>query len=69
MAKMKPIGKRGLVAVQRLGRNYKTGGFNAISNAVEKEYLNKVGSKKAEEIGKKVAGKIYWEAVAKRKNK
>ena len=60
--KMKPKGKKGRAAVKRLGRNYKTGGFNKIANAAAKEY----GSEAA---GKRVAGKVYWNKVKKRKKK
>jgi len=62
MAKMKPKGARGRAAVKRLGRKYKTGGFDKIAKKAAKKY----GSK---EIGKKVAGKKYWEKVRKRKAK
>ena len=60
--KMKPKGKRGLVAVKRLGRNYKTGGFKKIARKAAKKY----GSKK---VGEKIAAKIYWNMVKKRKKK
>lgn len=60
--KMKPKGKRGRTAVKRLGRNYKTGGFEKIKNKAAKEY----GS---EEVGEKVAGSIYWNMVKKRKRR
>lgn len=68
--KMKPKGKKGRVAVKRLGRNYKTGNFNKIAKNVAKNYQKKgISKKKAEEIGKKVAGKIYWNKVKARKRK
>ncbi|MDE2233381.1 MAG: hypothetical protein KGJ90_04705 [Patescibacteria group bacterium] len=54
--KMKPKGARGKAAVKRLGRSYKTGGFNKIASKAAKEY----GSKEA---GKKVAASIYWKKV------
>ena len=54
--RMKPKGARGKASVKRLGRDYKTGGFNQIANSAAKEY----GSKAA---GKKVAGAIYWKKV------
>ena len=50
---LKPKGKRGVVAVKRLGRNYKTGNFDKITAAAGAKY----GSSKA---GKRVAGAIYW---------
>lgn len=53
MAHMKPKGEKGKEAVERLGRDYKTGGFNKIASSAAKEY----GSKEARE---KVAGAIYW---------
>lgn len=59
---MKPKGKRGRVAVKRLGRTKKTGGFNKIARKATKQY-------KSKEIGNKVAGKIYWNMVKKRKGK
>ena len=58
--KTKPKGKRGLAAVKRLGRTYKTGMFEKIARKAAKRY----GSK---EIGKKVAAAIYWAKVRKRK--
>jgi len=51
--KMKPKGKKGMAAVKRLGRNYKTGNFDKIAAAAGKKY----GSSEA---GKRVAGAIYW---------
>jgi len=62
MAHLKPKGKRGKAAVKRLGRNYKTGGFNKIANKATKKY----GSKAA---GKRVAGAIYQKMVRKRQHK
>jgi len=56
--KMKPKGKKGMAAVKRLGRNYKTGGFDKIANSAAKEY----GSK-AE--GRRVAGAVYQNMVRK----
>lgn len=58
--KMKPKGARGRAAVKRLGRNYKTGNFAKIARKAAKRY----GSA---EIGRKVAAKIYWQKVRKRK--
>jgi uncharacterized membrane protein YebE (DUF533 family) len=58
--KMKPKGKAGMVAVKRLGRNYKTGGFDKIANKTAKEY----GSKAA---GDRVAGSVYWNMVKNKK--
>ena len=59
---MKPKGIRGKVAVKRLGRTYKTGGFSKIATKAAKKY----GSK---ERGKKVAGAIYWGMVKAKKGK
>ncbi|GIW70229.1 MAG: hypothetical protein KatS3mg101_0976 [Patescibacteria group bacterium] len=58
MRKMKPKGKRGLAAVKRLGRTYKTGGFAKIAAKAAKKYGSKT-------IGKKVAGAIYQKMVRK----
>ena len=58
--KIKPKNKRALASVKRLGRNYSTGNFKKIANAVAK----KTGSKEA---GAKVAGSIYWKKVKARK--
>lgn len=60
MIRLKPKGKRGRRAVRRLGRNYKTGGFMRIARKAAAKY----GSM---ERGKKVAGKVYWGMVKKRK--
>lgn len=61
MAKhLKPKGTRGMAAVKKLGRTYKTGGFAKIANKAAKAY----GSKAS---GNKVAGKIYQNMVKKRK--
>lgn len=63
MAKMmKPKGARGRVAVKRLGRTKKTGGFNKIAKKAAKQY----GSKEA---GKRVAGSIYQKMVRKHRGK
>jgi len=59
---MKPKGKRGRVAVRRLGRTRKTGGFAKIARKAAKKY----GSA---ERGKKVAGAIYWKMVKKGKGR
>lgn len=56
---MKPKGAEGKAVVKRLGRTYKTGGFNAIENEAAEKY----GSKAA---GQKVAGAVYWNKVKKR---
>ncbi len=53
---MKPKGKEGMAAVERLGRTTKTGGFGKIASSAAKEY----GSAEA---GKKVAGAVYWNMV------
>jgi hypothetical protein len=50
--KLKPQGARGMAQVRRLGRTYKTGGFNMIAQAAAKNY----GSAAA---GKRVAGAIF----------
>jgi len=60
MARLKPKGKRGRVAVKRLGRTYKTGNFEKIAKKAAKKY----GSKEA---GKRVAAAVYWKKVKKRK--
>ena len=52
----KPKGKRGKVAVARLGRTKKSGMFQKIAKRAAKRY----GSI---ERGKKVAGAIYWQKV------
>lgn len=62
MARMKPKGKRGRVAVKRLGRNYKTGTFNKIAKKAAKRY----GSAAA---GKRVAAAVYWKKVRKHRRK
>ncbi len=62
--KMKPKGKKGMAMVKKLGRNYKTGGFDAITAKVAARYQSKgKSSEQAEEIGQKVAGKIFWNKV------
>ena len=60
--RMKPKGKRGQISVKRLGRTYKTGGFERIAQKAAKRY----GSA---ERGRKVAGSVYWKMVKKRKSK
>lgn len=57
--KMKPKGAKGKAAVKRLGRTYKTGGFNKIAKKAAKKY----GSAEA---GKRVAGAIYWRMANKK---
>jgi hypothetical protein len=52
MKHMKPEGARGKAQTERLGRDFKTGGFAKI----EKNAAKKYGSKKA---GEKVAGSIF----------
>ncbi len=59
---MKPKGKRGQVAVKRLGRTQKTGGFAKIAGKAGKKY----GSKAA---GERVAAAVYWKMVKARKGK
>lgn len=58
--KMKPKGKRGMTQVKKLGRTYKTGGFNKIAAKAGKEY----GSSAA---GKRVAGAVFQKMVKARK--
>lgn len=48
--------------VKKLGHSYKTGGFKKIATKAAKKY----GSKK---IGERVAGKIFWNKVNRRKNR
>ena len=54
--KAKPKGKRGRVAVERLGRRYKTGGFAKIVRKLMKEGYSK-------EAATKIAAKVYWSKV------
>jgi hypothetical protein len=54
---MEPKGEKGKAAVERLGRDYKTGGFEKIAKKAAEKY----GSKEA---GERVAGAIYWKKVA-----
>ena len=60
MKRLKPKDKSGKVAVERLGRTYKTGGFKKIAAKASKKY----GSKAA---GERVAGAVYWGMVKKKK--
>jgi len=61
MAKMTtPKTAQGKVAVARLGRTKKTGGFAKIAAKASKEY----GSKTA---GQKVAASVYWKKAKKAK--
>jgi len=62
MAKMKPRGARGRAQVRKLGRSYKTGGFNKIAAKAAKKY----GSAAA---GRKVAGAIFQKMVRAHKGK
>jgi len=50
--RLKPKGKRGMAAVKRLGRTFKTGGFARIAA--------KTGGG---EKGKRIAGHVYWNMV------
>lgn len=59
MKKMKPKGKKGMAQVKKLGRTFKTGGFDKIAAKAGKEY----GSKTA---GAKVAGAIFQKMVGAR---
>ena len=54
---MEPKGEKGKAAVERLGRDYKTGGFEKIAAKAAEKY----GSKEA---GERVAGAVYWNKVA-----
>lgn len=54
--KRKPKGKRGSIAVKRLGRRYKTGMFSKIAGKAARRY----GSAAA---GRRVAAAIYWRKV------
>jgi len=58
--KMEPKGEKGKAAVERLGRDYKTGGFEKIAKKAAEKY----GSKEA---GERVAASVYWKKVAARK--
>lgn len=60
--KGKPKGKKGMAQVKKLGRNYKTGGFNKIAASAGKKYGSSVA-------GKKVAGAIFQKMVKKRGGK
>jgi len=59
---MKPKGKRGRIAVRRLGRTKKTGGFAKIARKAARKY----GSA---ERGRRIASAIYWKMVKKRKRR
>jgi len=59
MAWTKPKGKRGRVAVRRLGRTKKSGMFAKIARKAARKY----GSAAK---GRKVAAAIYWRKVGKR---
>jgi len=59
---LKPRGKRGRVAVKRLGRSYRSGVFEQIAEKAGKRY----GSKEA---GKRVAASVYWAKVKARLKK
>ncbi len=54
---MKPKGKKGMAQVKRLGRTFKTGGFNKIAKASGKKY----GST----AGKRIAGAVFNRMAAK----
>lgn len=53
---MKPKGARGRANVHRLGRSYKTGGFNKIVRSAE-------ASGKSPAAAKRIAGAAYWNKV------
>ncbi len=57
---MRPKGKRGRAQVRKLGRRYKTGGFNRIAKKAARRY----GSAAA---GRRVAGAIFQRMVRKHK--
>lgn len=57
---MKPKGKRGQVAVERLGRNYKTGNFDKGVDELQRHGYSM-------EAAKKIMGKQYWNKVNKAK--
>lgn len=57
--KRKPKGRRGSVAVRRLGRRYKTGMFAKIARKAARRY----GSAAA---GRRVAAAIYWKKAGRR---
>ena len=64
---MKPKGKRGVAAVKRLGRRYKTGGFQKIEDKAFEFYRKKGYSvARAKKVAKEVAAKVYWGKVHKR---
>lgn len=56
MKHLKPKGARGRAAVKRLGRNYKTGKFNEIVDALMKKGYSK-------EKATKIAAAMYWAKV------
>lgn len=57
--KQKPKGRRGTAAVRRLGRTYKTGGFQRIvESALSRGY--------SPESAKRIAASVYWKMVRKR---
>jgi len=56
--KLKPKGKKGLAMVKKLGRTYKTGGFEEIARKAAKRY----GSAEA---GKGVAASVFWKMARK----
>ena len=59
MAKQKPKGKRGVAAVERLGRRYKTGNFDKLVAKLMKRGYSK-------EAATKIAAKVYWSKVRNR---
>lgn len=59
-AHMKPKGKRGRIAVARLGRNYKTGNFEKGVADIQAKGLSK-------ESAEKIMGAQYWKKVRGRK--
>ncbi len=59
MKHLKPKGKEGKAQVKKLGRTYKTGGFNKIAKSASKKYGSSA-------VGKKVAGAIFQKMVKNR---
>jgi hypothetical protein len=55
---LKPKGVRGMKQVEKIGRRYKTGGFNKIANLATKRYRSK-------KIGNKVAGAVFQRMIKK----
>lgn len=54
--KLAPQGAEGRAQVRKIGRTYKTGGFDKIANKAAKEYGSSA-------VGKRVAGSIFQKMV------